>query len=142
MKIFFSNKNLWNTYFKISIFVSVFLLLLLFLVYHSFILVILILLCAGTALYAGYQVSLFYKKIYLEIDHNELLIYSPIQKNLLSLRLKQVKNLRKSGQNIIFVTDEQAIFKIKLIYMNGTDTKRLINFLKYHPAIKNKKFFV
>ncbi len=141
MKLYFSNKSLWSSYFKILVFFAICFFLFVFLVYKFIFLIILIFIASITLLYFAFEVTKIYKKTYLTIDNNLVTIYQPLKKDKSEFSLNNVKNLRKNGQEIILVCDNGSVYKIKLTYLNAGDTKKLVNYLKYHPAIKNKKFF-
>ncbi len=142
MVLYFSNKNLWSSYFKILVFFAICLFLFVFLVYKFIFLIILIFMTSSALLCFAFQVSTVYKKTFLKIDNNIFTIYQPLKKDKQEFNLNSIKNLRKNGQEIILVSQNGDVYKIKLTYLNASDTKKLVNYLKYHPAIKNKKFFV
>ncbi len=142
MELYFSNKNLWSSYFSILIFISACLFLFIFLFYKYILIVLLIILTVFGIIYLAISISKTHKKVYLNINNNTVFIHSPFGKNREKLPLDQVKNLRKNGSHIIFLCENNKVYKIKLTYLNASDTKKLVNYLKYHPAIKNKKFFI
>ncbi len=141
MILYFSNRSLWSSYFKILVFFAICLFLFVFLVYKFVFLIMLIFLVSSSLLYLAFEISKVYKKTYLKIDKNNFTIYHPLKKDKSEFDLNNIKNLRKNGQEIILVCINGNVYKIKLTYLNAGDTKKLVNYLKYHPAIKNKKFF-
>lgn len=142
MIIYFSNTKLWNTYFKISVIISVLLLLLLPVFYQVYALLFGILALAILLLFLGFQLSQSQKRVFLEIENNRVKIRSLLSGTVRSFDLKDVKSLRRNRHYITFVTASGEEYEVNLSYINGSDTRKLTGYLKYHPAIQNKKFFM
>ncbi len=142
MEVYFSNRKLWNGYFKLCVAISIAISLFLFLIYKIIVIIFFIVIIDCLLIYIAFYVSKIHNRLYLRIKKDEIIIYEVYGDKNQKIELNRVKNLNKSGQTIVFVDEDNTKKFIKLKYINSGDAKKLINFLKYHPAIKNKKFFV
>ncbi len=142
MRLHFSNKNLWNRYFKILIIISISLFLFMFLLYKIILLLVLLFVLIFLSTYLAFNIKKTYKKVYLQMENNMITIYNPFKSEDESLDLNKVTSFIINGSSIVFICEDKDKYKIDLKYLNADDTKRLIKYLKYHPAIKNKKFFL
>lgn len=142
MKVYYSNKKLWQTYASILIAAAVLCLTLILFFNRSFVVILIFVLAAAALSYLAFALMAQHQKAYLEIDKSGIRI-NDFWKNTSSLKTYAgIKSLAKRSSSIVITfEDGSADSKINLQYVNAEDAKRIINYLRYIPSIKKKHFF-
>lgn len=141
MRIYFSNKDLWETISKILISAAVLFLFSALFFHSNIFLVILFVMSSFLLTFGTFRIVKQSQKLYIEIKKNMIIVNDFWKEDKKTVIFADIKSLTKNGSNIIVSTENDSDIFIKLEYLNAEDSKKLINLLKYQPAIKKKNFF-
>ncbi len=142
VRIYFSNRKLWETIYKIFISLSLLLLILILLLYKNSVFVIILIIGAVSSAGLAFLISKQDQKLYVNVGKKKITVSEFWGEKQKIVEFSSISSLTKSGSNIMISVEGGPDTLIKLEYMNAEDSKKLISLLKFHPAIKKKNFFV